>query len=194
MNPVEQGFSTGGPCPPSKERVRNTTVWGLPKFEGVPVRDHEELHELNKSPIVCNGNGTLHKQIPMDIKKEKILDEADIQLLMPAGDHDHMTLNTELPTPSENYGNGHAELVNNEEDGSNRSASRGGEKGLCMRLFVWLFGSKEQEDATQAQVSEEDHEHIMEMLYEPPKMKLLLNLGLFLVCSLGVFMFVYFSL
>uniref|UniRef100_A0A4W5JNH9 Sodium/myo-inositol cotransporter n=1 Tax=Hucho hucho TaxID=62062 RepID=A0A4W5JNH9_9TELE len=42
--------------------------------------------------------------------------------------------------------------------------------------------------------TEEDERAIIEMLYEPPRTKLLLNCGLFLVCSLGIFLFVYFSL
>ncbi|KAL2081638.1 hypothetical protein ACEWY4_023491 [Coilia grayii] len=177
--------------PPSKDKIRNTTVWGVPKVKKPPVRDTDELHDLNKSPVHCNGNGTLHKPIPVDIKKEKILDGADIKLLMPGADQEHMTLNTDLPTPVENYGNRLTDLMTKEKD----SSSHNEEKGLCVRLFDWIFSHKEQEPTNQAKVSEEDQERIiMEMLYEPPRIKLLLNFGLLVVCSLGVFMFVYFSL
>lgn len=183
--------------PPSKDKIHNTTVWGLPKVEGLPVREQEELSELNKSPIHCNGNGTLHKQIPMDIQKEKILDGADIKLLMPAGDHEHGTQNINLPASMESFGNGHADLGSKEEDGCNSSSAgrHRGERSVCMRMFDWICGYKDQAPTSQTKVSEEDQEQIiMEMLYEPPKIKLLLNLGLCMVCSLGIFMFVYFSL
>ncbi|XP_048094577.1 sodium/myo-inositol cotransporter [Alosa alosa] len=184
--------------PPSKDNTHNTTFWGLPKVEGHPVRDCEELREPEKGPIHCNG--TLHKQVPTDIQKEKILDDVEIKLLLPAGDNMPMIPNSELPTPMESFGNGLTELVGKEEDGSfpNNSSITGhhqGEKGLCMRLFDWINSYKDQAPTTQAKVPEEDQEQIiMEMLYEPPKTKLVLNIGLVVVCSLGVFMFVYFSL
>uniref|UniRef100_A0A8C2L9A4 Sodium/myo-inositol cotransporter n=1 Tax=Cyprinus carpio TaxID=7962 RepID=A0A8C2L9A4_CYPCA len=40
----------------------------------------------------------------------------------------------------------------------------------------------------------DDNRNVTEMLKEPPKTKIILNLGLLLVCTLGIFLFVYFSL
>ncbi|XP_028847302.1 sodium/myo-inositol cotransporter [Denticeps clupeoides] len=181
---VAMGVSLCTP-PPCKEKVHNTTVWGLPKVEGLPVRDREEGCELNKSPVHCNGNANVHKELPPDMQKEKLLDGADIKLLMPP--NDPVTPSSEPNPPVDSYWNGRSDIPSKE-----RSHSRGA--GLCGRVFEWICGCKDQEAGAQPKVAEEETEVIMEMLYESPKTKALLNTGLVLVCSVGVFMFVYFSL
>ncbi len=40
----------------------------------------------------------------------------------------------------------------------------------------------------------DEDRNVTEMLKEPPKTKIILNLGLLLVCALGIFLFVFFSL
>ncbi|KAJ7984293.1 hypothetical protein DPEC_G00363210 [Dallia pectoralis] len=61
------------------------------------------------------------------------------------------------------------------------------------RLLEWFCGFKEAAYDAHPKRTEEDRKAVMKMLYEPPRTKLLLNCGLFLVCSLGIFLFVYFS-
>lgn len=175
--------------PPTKDKVQRTTVWGLRSVERLPKAQREETYKLtNKSPVL--GNGILQKDLPLDVHKEQCLDGADIKLLMPSPcDQDPVTPSTDTPTPVETQGNGHAELIKRKDDGSRQF-----EKGMCLRIFYWFCGYKEGAATPAPKGTEEDERVVMEMLYEPPKIKLLLNFGLIVVCSLGAFMFVYFSL
>lgn len=167
--------------PPELEKIKRTTIWGLRELKRLPVTEREEMYKLT------NGNGVLKKDVPEDVQKERCLDVADMKLLMPSPcDQDPETPSTEASTPMELYGNGHAKLVKRKDEGKRDEES-------CPQVFDWIC-QKEKMSVVKPKVIEEDEGAVREMLYEPPKIKLLLNLGLVLVCSLGVFMFVYFSL
>ncbi|KAK7154302.1 hypothetical protein R3I94_007602 [Phoxinus phoxinus] len=167
--------------PPEVEKIKRTTIWGLRELKRLPVTEREEMYKLT------NGNGVLKKDVPEDVQKERCLDGADLKLLMPSPcDQDLETPSTEASTPMELYGNGHAKLVKRKDEGKRDEES-------CPQIFDWIC-QKEKMSVVEPKVIEEDEGAVREMLYEPPKIKLLLNLGLVLVCSLGVFMFVYFSL
>ncbi|XP_026888522.2 sodium/myo-inositol cotransporter [Electrophorus electricus] len=173
--------------PPNKEMIQRTTVWGLRNMEKLLVTQREEMYKLT-SPVYCNGNVMPQKDLPLSVQKERCLDDgADVKLLMPSPcDQVSATPSINAPTPVEAYSNGRAAPIGQEDIGQGVF-----EKSIC--LFDWLCGYKEQSAASTAKVIEED-EIIKVMLYEPPKVKLLLNLGLIIVCLLGIFMFVYFSL
>ncbi|XP_056088934.1 sodium/myo-inositol cotransporter [Rhinichthys klamathensis goyatoka] len=167
--------------PPEVEKIKRTTIWGLRELKRLPVTEREEMYKLT------NGNGVLKKDVPEDVQKERCLDGADMKLLMPSPcDQDPETPSTEASTPMELYGNGHVKLVKRKDEGKRDEES-------CPQIFDWIC-QKEKMSVVEPKVIEEDEGVVREMLYEPPKIKLLLNLGLVLVCSLGVFMFVYFSL
>nr|XP_046260056.1 sodium/myo-inositol cotransporter [Scatophagus argus]XP_046260057.1 sodium/myo-inositol cotransporter [Scatophagus argus] len=176
--------------PPDEEQVRTTTVWGLRSIE-VPDRDREEMYRLTEKSH-SNGDGSLHKEMPPDVRKEKCLDGADVKLLVPSTDHDPATPSTETSpatTPAQQIGNGRFDMIRAEE-----GCHGNGETSRYMRLLEWFCGWKEGAQSAQQKVAQEDQRVIAEMLYEPPRVKFFLNLGLLLVCSLGIFMFVYFSL
>lgn len=176
--------------PPDEEQVRTTTLWGLHNIAKVPIKDREEMHQLTKSH--CNGDGRPHEEMSPDVRKERCLDGADIKLLVPSTGHDPATPSTETSsasTPAERFGNGRMEMIRAEE-----GCHGVGERSQCMRLMDWFCGFKEGEQSAQQQAMKEDPAVIAAMLYEPPRVKLCLNLGLLLVCSVGIFMFVYFSL
>ncbi|KAM9344104.1 sodium/myo-inositol cotransporter isoform 1-T2 [Pholidichthys leucotaenia] len=176
---------------PEEEQVRTTTIWGLRNIEMVPAKDQEETYRLTEKSH-CNANGSLHKEMPPNVKKERCLDGADIKLLVPSTDHDPATPSTETSpatTPAEQFGNGKMDMIRAEE-----GCKRSGERNMCMHLLDWFCGYKEEVQNAQQKVVQEDARVIAEMLYEPPKVKTLLNLGLICVCSVGIFMFVYFSL
>ncbi|XP_026997772.2 sodium/myo-inositol cotransporter-like [Tachysurus fulvidraco] len=177
--------------PPSKDKIVRTTMWGLRNMEKLPLTDRKEIYKLaNKNSAHCNGNGTCQEDLPVDVHKEQCLDGADLKLLMPCpSDQDPTTPSTEAPTPVETYSNGHAEL-------SGQLWEDGGKSkwGAFWCLFNWFCKPKEQTAASTPKVIIEDERVIQEMLYEPPKIKLLLNICLVIVCSVGVIMFVYFSL
>lgn len=175
--------------PPDEEQVRTTTVWGLRNIERVPMKDREEIYRLTEKSH-NNGDGSLRKELPADVRKEKCSDGADVKLLVPSTEHDPATPSMETSptsTPSERFGNGRIEMSRAEEGcNGNEETSR------CLRVLECFCGCKEGAQSSQQKVVQEVD--IAEMLYEPPRIKILLNLGLMLVCSLGIFMFVYFSL
>lgn len=174
--------------PPDKEQIRTTTFWGLRNIEMVPKKDKEKIYGLTDKSH-CNGNGGLQKEMPPDVRKENCLDGADVKLLVLSTDHDPATPSTDTSpatTPAERFGN---EMIRAEE-----GCHVNGERSRCMCLLDWFCGYKEGTKSAQKSVAQEDARVISELLYEPPRVKLLLNLGLLCVCSVGIFMFVYFSL
>ncbi|XP_035266042.1 sodium/myo-inositol cotransporter [Anguilla rostrata] len=178
--------------PPSKEQVLTTTIWGLRQKKKLYMKDQEEAYKLTeKSPVHCNGTSNKHKELPPDLKKEKCLDEADIKLLISTPE-DPSTPSTEASTPMEHYGNGQVVLVR--QDSPEDPSEAIGGNGKLIKVFDCLCGYKESAAKDQPKAPKEEEQLIMEMLYESPKTKLMLNLGLLVVCSLGIFMFVYFSL
>lgn len=177
--------------PPDKEQVRTTTLWGLYSIEMTPPKNREETYRLTEKNH-CNGDTSLRKELPPDVKKERCVDGMDIKLLVPSTDHDPATPSTETSpatTPGAQIGNRNMETIRAEE-----GCRSGAETSRCMRLLDWVCGYKGESQSAQQKGAKEDARAIAEMLYEPPRVKLLLNLGLVSVCSVGIFMFVYFSL
>uniref|UniRef100_A0A674BFF1 Sodium/myo-inositol cotransporter n=1 Tax=Salmo trutta TaxID=8032 RepID=A0A674BFF1_SALTR len=66
--------------------------------------------------------------------------------------------------------------------------------GRCVRVLEWFCGFKEEPAKTRPRSAEEEERLLQEMLQETPRTRLILNMGLVLVCSVGVFLFIYFSL
>ncbi|XP_051566896.1 sodium/myo-inositol cotransporter-like [Myxocyprinus asiaticus] len=178
--------------PPEKKKVQRTTVWGLSELKRLPVTERKEMYKLannGQCHLIGSGNGIL-KDVSVDVQKERCLDGADMKLFMPSPcDQDPMTPSTETSTPMELYSDGHAKLVNQKEGGQGKCDEK-----CCLHVFDWTCGHKEKTSVIEPKVTEEDEGTVCELLHEPPKIKLLLNSGLVLVCSLGIFMFVYFSL
>lgn len=177
--------------PPNDEQVHTTTIWGLRSIQKVPATGREEMFRLTeKSP--SNLDASLHKEMPPDVRNERCLDGADVKLLVPSTDHDPATPSTETSpatTPTQQFGNGKMDMIKAEEGYRGHEGS-----GRCARIVEWLCGYKEGVQNTQQKVPQDDERVKAEMLYEPPKVKILLNTVLLLVCSLDIFMFVYFSL
>uniref|UniRef100_A0A9J8AC20 Solute carrier family 5 member 3b n=1 Tax=Cyprinus carpio carpio TaxID=630221 RepID=A0A9J8AC20_CYPCA len=169
--------------PPEEENIKRTTIWGLKELKRLPVTGRDEMYKLTNG----SGDSVLKKDVPEDIQKERCLDGADMKLLMPSScDQDPMAPSTEASTPMELYANGHANLV--------KQKNQGNDEESCLQVFDWICCHKEKTSDIEPKVIGGDEGAVREMLYEPPKIKILLNVGLVIVCSLGVFMFVYFSL
>ncbi|TRY97259.1 hypothetical protein DNTS_013732 [Danionella cerebrum] len=166
--------------PPEEGKIKRTTIWGLRKMKQLPVTEREEMYRLT------NGNNVLKKEVPEDIQKS--LDGADMKLLMPFPcDQDPTTPSTEASTPIELYANGHAKLVKQMHKSECDDES-------CQQVLDWICCHKEKASVVEPKAIEEDEETIREMLHEPPRIKMLLNTCLVLICLLGIFMFVYFSI
>lgn len=175
--------------PPTEEQVRTTTVWGLRSIETVRMKDREEMYRLTEKKH-NNADGSVPKELPPDVRRERCLDGADVKLLVPTTDHDPATPSTETsPASTPALGNGRMDTVRAEEGHHGT-----GKCSQCNCLLGWLCGYKEETQSAQEKVSPEDQLVIAERLYESPRVKRLLNLGLLFVCIVGIFMFVYFSL
>uniref|UniRef100_A0A146Q070 Sodium/myo-inositol cotransporter n=1 Tax=Fundulus heteroclitus TaxID=8078 RepID=A0A146Q070_FUNHE len=176
---------------PDDEQVRTTTIWGLRKLEKVPPKDRDEIYRLTEKNQ-CNGSGGYYKDIPADVKRERFLDGAEIKLLVPYTDHDPANPSTETSpasTPAEEPAFKKMDMIRAEPGCHGKE-----ERGLCMRFVDLFCGYKEEPQGGPQKAAQEDERLVAELLYESPRVKLILNVALMAVCSVGVFLFVYFSL
>lgn len=180
-------------APPDEEQVRATTFWDVRNIKKVPADDRKETYRLTESSY-CSVDKSLQEEMSPDAGKERGLDETHVIPLVPSTDHDQETPNTETSpatsttTPAEQFGSERMEIIGEE------SCHDSGETGRCMRFLQWFCGSKGRGQITELKVVQDDAATIAERLYESPRDKTLLNVGLLIVCSVGVFMYVYFSL
>lgn len=177
--------------PPDEDQVRTTTIWGLRNLEKHPVRDRDEMYRLTQT----NQSSGPGKEVPLDVRKQKqmCLDEADVKLLFPSTDHDPVTPSTEVSPMSTPAAHRKMNSVRGSEEGWHKERKT----NMCMRILDWICGYKDEAGGAQSsqhKVVQEETRIAQELLYEPPRVKLLLNLVLVCVCSVGIFLFVYFSL
>ncbi|NXA70049.1 SC5A3 protein, partial [Mohoua ochrocephala] len=181
--------------PPTKEQVRTTTFWALMK-RNVPEGDGKgELYQAReKSVLKCNENA--NHIIPNGKSEENIknVKPEDINLLVTCRDDSNPVISvshSEVETPVDCYSNGQAALMgekkHEEEEETDTRERR-------LKFIDWFCGFKSKTINKRVVREVEEETVCLQMLEETPKVKLLLNTGLVCVCSLGIFMFVYFSL
>ncbi|XP_054471266.1 sodium/myo-inositol cotransporter [Anoplopoma fimbria] len=177
-------------APPDEEQIRTTTFWGLRTIERVPPKDRKDTYRLTEKSHDSADRSLREEMIP-DVSKEKCLDGAHVIPLVPSTDYDPETTSTEaspVATPPEQFDSARMEMIRTENCDVNGETSR------FMRLLECFCGYKEGPQSSKPKVVLEDARVIAEVLYEPPRIKTLLNVGLFVNCCLAVFMYVYFSL
>ncbi|XP_033835118.1 sodium/myo-inositol cotransporter-like [Periophthalmus magnuspinnatus] len=64
----------------------------------------------------------------------------------------------------------------------------------CLQVINWFCGINEDPTSTYEPSAQEQEKIVDELLYESPKMKIVLNIALAFICGVGVFLFVYFTL
>ncbi|NXY11899.1 SC5A3 protein, partial [Pteruthius melanotis] len=181
--------------PPTKEQVRTTTFWALMKRSAPESDGKGELYQAReKSVLKCNENA--NHIIPNGKSEENIknVKPEDINLLVTCRDDSNPVISvshSEVETPVDCYSNGQAALMgekkHEEEEETDTRQRR-------LKFIDWFCGFKSK-NVNKRVVREVEEETVcLQMLEETPKVKLLLNTGLVCVCSLGIFMFVYFSL
>ncbi|NWX19666.1 SC5A3 protein, partial [Aegotheles bennettii] len=178
--------------PPTKEQVRTTTFWSV---KGRNVKENDAKGELykvqGKSILKCNENA--NHIIPNGKSEENIknLKPEDINLLVTCRDDSNPVISvshSEVETPVDCYSNGQAALM-----GEKKHEEETDERETHLKFIDWFCGFKSKNMNKRAVRDVEEETVCLQMLEETPKVKLLLNTGLFCVCSLGIFMFVYFS-
>lgn len=176
--------------PLDEEHVRTTTFWGVRNIKKVPTEDRKDTYRLTEK-IHYSADGSLQEELPLDVREEKCLDGAHVIPLIPSTDCDPETPSTEtspLATTPEQSGSARSEMIRKE------SCHVSGETSHCRCFLQWFWGYKEGAQSSKQDVVPEDARAIAERLYEPPRIKTLLNVGLFINVCLAIFMYVFFSL
>ncbi|NXH42023.1 SC5A3 protein, partial [Dicaeum eximium] len=182
--------------PPTKEQVRTTTFWALWKRGALESAGKGELYQAQeKSILKCNENA--NHIIPNGKSEENIknVKPEDINLLVTCRDDSNPVISvshSEVETPVDCYSNGQAALMGEKKHEEEEEETD--DRARHLKFIDWFCGFKSK-NVNKRVVREVEEETVcLQMLEETPKVKLLLNTGLVCVCSLGIFMFVYFSL
>ncbi|KAM4700601.1 sodium/myo-inositol cotransporter [Discoglossus pictus] len=178
--------------PPSKEQIRTTTFWAL-KNKTVKEKPNKENEEQEKT--MMQGDETIKQALPNGKSDEhiKTVQNDDVTLLMTYKEDNNPISSlsvSEAETPVDSYSNGQAALMGQiVDDGAVE------QKIKCATFCDWFCGYKS-ETANKRFIKEEvdDEAACLKMLEENPVVSRLLNTGLCCVCSVGIFMFIYFSL
>ncbi|XP_030634866.1 solute carrier family 5 member 3a [Chanos chanos] len=167
-------------APPSEEQISTTTLWGLrQRNESSDTVTDDILIGRVKKQVHSNGNGALHQ----DNENKMHMNGADTKLLPQETENGSV-----LPSL-----NGNSSLDSQHEDEEEGFCMEDA-KGGCTPLLKWFCGLKDKPAKTETKSPEENRQDVLVMLYEPPKIKLILNLSLLFICAVGIFLFVYFSL
>ncbi len=117
--------------------------------------------------------------LSVETKKEKTMDDLEIK-----------PSTQDIQTGPEILPNDHLESQQTHKQQSIGQVA--GDKGRCAKC-EWFCGYNKNVEEPDSPFGDEDR-NVTEMLKEPPKTTIILNLGLLLVCALGIFLFVFFSL
>ncbi|EMP32271.1 sodium/myo-inositol cotransporter [Chelonia mydas] len=179
--------------PPTKEQIRTTTFWSL-KIRSVKENaSKEDPYKVQEKTILkCNENA--NHILPNGKSEENIknIKPEDINLLVTCREDSNPVISvshSEVETPVDCYSNGQVALM-----GEKKREEETDDRDKHWKFIDWFCGFRSRNMNERAIQDTEEETLCLQMLEETPKVKLLLNIGLFCVCSLGIFMFVYFSL
>ncbi|XP_067849340.1 sodium/myo-inositol cotransporter-like [Heptranchias perlo] len=175
------------PAPP-REYTRTTTFWALNDLDNIKSYQKEESDKVTSRTVAeCNGGADKSDC------KHKDADGIELVQLMPGSD-DSKSLNSpsisERHAPNDSYINGQTTPVDQESKEEPEL-----ERSKWWRFFDCFCGFKNYDVKDPvAKNSVEDEIICLQMLQESPRIKILLNIGLLVVLSSGISMFIYFSL
>ncbi|MBV97720.1 Sodium/myo-inositol cotransporter, partial [Eschrichtius robustus] len=184
--------------PPTKEQIRTTTFWSK---KSLVVKEScsakEEPYKMQEKSILrCSENSEAVNHVIPNGKSEdsiKGLQPEDVNLLVTCREEGNPVASlghSEAETPVDAYSNGQAALMGEKE---RKKETEDG--GRYWKFIDWFCGFKSKSLSKRSLRDLMEEEAVcLQMLEETPQVKLILNIGLFAVCSLGIFMFVYFSL
>ncbi|KAM9319520.1 sodium/myo-inositol cotransporter [Gastrophryne carolinensis] len=174
--------------PPKKEQIRTTTFWALKNKtlkenvnQDVSEKETTQIKEDNLKQALSNGKTDI-----------KIVQTEDINLLKTYKDDStplSPTSVSEAETPLECYSNGQAALMGQIPPEGDQE-----DRHKCSRCLDWFCGYKPNDNQKVVKEEVDEEAVCLKMLEEKPVVRRLLNTGLVCVCSVGVFMFIYFSL
>ncbi|XP_074852557.1 sodium/myo-inositol cotransporter [Carettochelys insculpta] len=179
--------------PPTKEQVRTTTFWSI-KFRSVKenVSKGDPYKGQEKTILKCNENANHILSNGKSEENIKNIKPEDINLLVTCREDTNPVISvshSEAETPVDCYSNGQVALM-----GERKREQETDNREKHWKCIDWFCGFRSRNMNKRVIQDTEEETLCLQMLEETPKVKLLLNIGLFCVCSLGIFMFVYFSL
>ncbi|XP_015283789.1 PREDICTED: sodium/myo-inositol cotransporter [Gekko japonicus] len=178
-------------APPSKEQIRTTTFWSVKNRTVKESTSAEDSFKAQEKTILkynekISSNGKSEENVKSDQPE-------NINLLITCTDDINPVIsvsNSEVETPVDCYSNGQAALM-----GGKKTEEETESSDKHWKFINWFCGFKSKNMSKRDNHDKEEEESVcLQMLEETPKVKLLLNTGLVCVCSIGIFMFVYFSL
>lgn len=179
--------------PPSEEQIRTTTFWSVKNSivkERISAENSFKAQEKTtlKYEETPNHN-TSYGKAEGNIKNDQ---PENVDFLITCRDDSNPVISishSEVETPVDSYSNGQAALM-----GAKTSEEETGRSDKRWECIGWFCGLKNENINKRVIHDQVEEAACLKMLQETPKVKLLLNTGLVCVCSLGIFMFVYFSL
>lgn len=190
--------------PPTKEQIRTTTLWGLNKRKLKQQEcekngtDISALKPLNQA--VLNGNSLLDEKQDRDHPNKFNGIETSCENAQPSNGHTITVRNLETHDPihstisdSKMVEEGDGREVRDREEKDESCLSIGLWYARCMKVLEWFCGLQDDLSKDQVVTSQEQEKIMDELLHEPPRSRFILNIGLVLVSSVAIFLFVYFS-
>ncbi|XP_007904148.1 sodium/myo-inositol cotransporter [Callorhinchus milii] len=178
--------------PPSRELIQTTTFWALKDLEILERCQKVEIKKLTVKTVSDGGAGDANGNCRSG-GQSPVVDRAELVTLMLEDDSKclNSTCDSEGQTPNDCCVS--SETIPRDQTATEEKRLEGRNK--WWKFIDWFCGYKSHsEQKTVEKHSIEDEVVCLQMLQESPNTKLLLNSGLVIVCSTGIFMFIYFSL
>ncbi|GAA6227637.1 sodium/myo-inositol cotransporter-like [Lates japonicus] len=194
--------------PPDKEQIRTTTLWGLNRRKRLKQQLNEKaeddistLKPLNHKAL--NGNSVLGKENCQDHPNKLNGIEANHGNAQLSNSHTITATDNETQHPVQSGCYAlitdpkmveEGEVRDGEEEGEGCFGGGGVEGGRYIKVLEWFCGLQEKPSKTQVITVQEQEKIVDDLLDEPPRTRIILNIGLVVICSVGIFLFIYFSL
>ncbi|XP_029304552.1 sodium/myo-inositol cotransporter-like [Cottoperca gobio] len=190
--------------PPTKEQIRTTTLWGLNRRKRLKEQEKEKAGEditalkpLNHA--ILNGNSSFVKEkcqdhlngieaIHENTQPSEAVIASDIESHNPIRSGCHSSISDHTIVEE---GEGRGVRLGEEEC---CLGGGGVEGGRCLKALEFFCGFQEKPSEAQVLTVQEHEKIVDELLHESTRTKILLNTGLVVICSVGIFLFIYFSL
>ncbi|XP_033481229.2 sodium/myo-inositol cotransporter-like [Epinephelus lanceolatus] len=194
--------------PPRKEQIRSTTLWGLNKRKKLKQQEKEKTGDADNAlkPLnhaILNGNSLLCEKKYQDLPNKINGVEANHENAKPSNGNAVTASDLETQLPIHNGCTSPIFDPKMVEEGEGRGVrdaeeegclGEGVEGGRCMKALKWFCGFQEKPLEAQVIKVQEQEKIVDKLLHEPPQARIILNTGLVMICSVGIFLFIYFSL
>ncbi|XP_068165888.1 sodium/myo-inositol cotransporter-like isoform X2 [Antennarius striatus] len=178
--------------PPTEEQIRTTTLWGLQRIKRSKEQETEESgNDINAlKPL----NSFLSKEEPED-HPDQLYGQHEVQPNSYGIKSNHVNGQHVCRSPVSGPDNTREEARRERhEEEEEEDCFGGGEQGRCTKALWWCCGLHKNPTRTWVTTGQEQQKVASELLHESPATRILLNIGLVTIGSVGIFIFIYFSL